>query len=126
MDQNIVPEILHELFASLEALDTQTTAIRQFLKDKGIAPEQELAPYLAQAGNASSVRWLAARVRIDHLLSSAMKPAEQDAKAEPPKPSENTKQEEANAAAKNTGDKAGQKKEGEKKEDQKKEDQKEG
>ncbi len=80
MDPKIVQEILHELFTSLETLDTETSAIREFLKDKGIATDQELAPYLEQAGNASSVRWLAARVRIDHLLSSAMKPAGQDAK----------------------------------------------
>ncbi len=65
MDQNIMQEMLHEMFASLEALDTQTSAIREFLKDKGIASEQDLAPYLKQAGNASGVRWLALRVRID-------------------------------------------------------------
>ena len=93
MGQNIVQEILHELFASLEALDTQTTAIRQFLKDKGIATDQELAPYLKQAGNASGVRWLAVRVRIDHLLSSAIKPAEGDKKAPQPAESENGKEE---------------------------------
>ena len=80
MDPKIVQEILHELFTSLETLDTETSAIREFLKDKGIATDQELAPYLEQAGNASSVRWLAVRVRIDYLLSSAMKPGEQDAK----------------------------------------------
>ena len=74
MDPKIVQEILHELFTSLETLDTETSAIREFLKDKGIATDQELAPYLEQAGNASSVRWLAVRVRIDYLLSSAMKP----------------------------------------------------
>lgn len=106
MDQNVVKEMLHELFTSLEALDTQTSAIRQLLKDKGIATEQELAPYLDQAGNASGVRWLAMRVRIDYLLSSAMKPAEpdaKDAKKDSPQPAENKDGKEANAA-----DKAGE------------------
>ena len=121
MDQNIVQEILHELFASLEALDTQSSAIRQFLIDKGIAPEQELAPYLEQAGNASSVRWLAVRVRIDHLLSSAMKPADPDAKdaeKDSPQSAVNKSGKEANAAADKTGEKEFEK-ESEKKSEEK-------
>jgi hypothetical protein len=96
MDENVVREMFHELFTSLEALETQSSAITQFLKDKGITNQEELAPYLERAGNASNVRWLAARVRMDHLLSSAMKGAEQEAKKEPPKAAENSQ--EANAA----------------------------
>jgi hypothetical protein len=93
MDENVVREMLHELFTSLEALETQNSAITQFLKDKGITNEEELAPYLESAGNASNVRWLAARVRMDHLLSSAMKTPEK----EPPKVTENSL--EANAGS---------------------------
>lgn len=84
MDEEIVQQIVDELFSSLEPLDTQSAALLQFLKAKGIAGEEELAPYLEQAGTASSVRWLAARVRIKSLIASAMrteetKPAEQRA-----------------------------------------------
>lgn len=86
MNEKIVQEILHELFSSLEALDTQSTAILQFLQDKQIASAADLAPYFEQAGNASSVRWRAVRVRIDYLISSAMQAAERDAKKESPKP----------------------------------------
>jgi hypothetical protein len=62
----------------------------QLLKDKGLATEEELAAQFKQAGKASSVRWLAVRVRIDYLLSSAMKKAEQDVQKETPKATENS------------------------------------
>jgi hypothetical protein len=97
MDENVVREMLHELFTSLEALETQSSAITQFLKDKGITNEEELAPYLERAGNASNVRWLAARVRMDHLLSSVMKTPEKDTRKDPPKVTENSQ--EANAGS---------------------------
>ncbi len=80
MNENIVQEILHELFSSFEDLETQSSAILQFLKHKGIANEKELPPFFEQARSASSVRWRAVRARIDYLLSSAMKTTEQDAK----------------------------------------------
>ncbi len=80
MDENVVQEILHELFTSFERLDTQSSAILQFLKDKGIATDEDFAPYLERAGNASGVRWLAARVRIDHLTSGAFKAEEEKSK----------------------------------------------
>ena len=89
VNHEIAQEILQELFSSLETLDTQTTAILQFLKDKGIAADRDLAPYLEQAGNASNIRWLAARIRIDYLLSSATKAPEHDAQKESSSPKEN-------------------------------------
>jgi hypothetical protein len=95
VNENIVQEIFHELYSSLEALETQSTAILQLIKDKGLASEPELALHLEQAGNASSVRWRAAQVRIDHLVSSALKTAERDAKQQPPK-EESPKREQKN------------------------------
>jgi hypothetical protein len=77
--------VAHHITAPLEALETQSTAILQLLKDKGVASGPELALHLEQAGNASSVRWRAAQVRIDHLVSSALKTAEREAKQQPPK-----------------------------------------
>jgi hypothetical protein len=77
MDVNVAEQVLEELLPSLEALETQSAAILQFLKDRGIATDDQLAPYLEQAGNASSVRWRATRLRMTSILSSAMKSAEQ-------------------------------------------------
>ena len=99
MDKTIAQEILHELFSALEALETQTAALLQFVKGKGLATEQDLAPYLEQAGNASNVRWRAARVRIDHLLTSAVKAADRDAKAKIPKSGEKEYSEKSAAVA---------------------------
>jgi hypothetical protein len=102
-NNNIVQEILHDLFSSLEALETQNTAILQFLKDKGIATDEELASHLEQAGNASSVRWRGVRVRADYLFASAIKAAEQAAEKESTKPAEN--KQEAKAATKQSDEK---------------------
>jgi hypothetical protein len=50
MDDKIAQLILDELFSSLENLETQTAAVLQFLREKGGASEEQLAPYLEQAG----------------------------------------------------------------------------
>src|ERR1700675_4551193 len=102
-NNNIVQEILHDLFSSLEALETQNTAILQFLKDKGIATDEELTSHMEQAGNASSVRWRGVRVRADYLFASAIKAAEQAAEKESPNPAEN--KQEAKAATKQSDEK---------------------
>src|ERR1700688_1659563 len=70
-----VKEVLGELFTLLEAQETQSAAILQFLKDQGIATEEKLAPYLEQAGNGSSVKWRAARKRMEYLLTPVQKEA---------------------------------------------------
>src|ERR1700720_4730076 len=68
-----IKEILDELFSLLESLETQNLALTQFLKDQGIATDEKLAPYLDRAGNASSVKWRAARARMQYLLSPVKK-----------------------------------------------------
>jgi hypothetical protein len=68
-------EILGELFALLEAQETQSVAVLQFLRDQGIATDEKLAPYLEQAARASNVKWLAARMRMEHLLTPIQKEA---------------------------------------------------
>src|SRR6476469_1622544 len=68
MNNEAMKEVLNELFSHLERLETQNEAILQFLKEKKRVTDKQLAPYLEQAGNASGVKWRAARVRINHLL----------------------------------------------------------
>jgi hypothetical protein len=77
MDAATAKQIFDELFSSLEDVETKCMGLLEFLRGKGLATDKELAPYLEGAGRASSVRWLAARVRMEYLLSSA-KPSEKN------------------------------------------------
>jgi hypothetical protein len=78
MDVHLAQELLNELGSSLERLETQQSALLQFLKDKGIVTDEQLAPYLSQAGNASNVRWRAAHVRLEHIFSAAEQKEQQE------------------------------------------------
>ena len=75
-----IKEVLVELFSLLESLETQSLALTQFLKDQGIATDEKLAPYLDRAGNTSSVKWRAARARMQYLLSPVAKKTDDQAK----------------------------------------------
>lgn len=70
MSDNSAQQVLDELFPYFEGLETQTAALLQFLRDKGIATEEQLAPYLEHARTSSGVKWRAARVRMKYLFSS--------------------------------------------------------
>ena len=56
MDEALLQEIFEQLFQSLETAETQSAALLQFLKAKGIAKDEDLAPYFEQASKASSVK----------------------------------------------------------------------
>src|ERR1700689_2418520 len=77
MDAATAKQIFADLFSVLEDAGQKCIGLLEFLKGKGIATDEELAPYLEGAGRASSVRLLAARVRMEYLLSSA-KPSEKN------------------------------------------------
>jgi hypothetical protein len=80
MEREAIDPILDELFSSLVPLDTQVAALLQFLKAKNLATDEELAPFLEQAAEAASVRWLAVRVRTAALIGNLMKSGEKQEK----------------------------------------------
>jgi hypothetical protein len=98
MDEKIVQQILDELFPYFEAVETQSAAVLHFLKEKGIASEEELAPYVKRAENASSVRWRAARARINYLLSAAVETPEKVEEKKPEAKAPDGESEKAEAA----------------------------
>jgi hypothetical protein len=85
---NPLKEIFDELFGLLESLEAQSMALTQFLKDQKIGNDKKLAPYLEQAGNASSVKWRAARARMEYLLAPMQKEADDKKKEAEKKESE--------------------------------------
>jgi len=82
MGAHMAQELLNELGSALENLETRQAALLRFLKDQGIVTDEQLAPYLNEAGNASSVRWRAAHVRLEHLFSAAAEKEQPTAKSE--------------------------------------------
>ncbi|MBV9087251.1 MAG: hypothetical protein JO187_07930 [Acidobacteria bacterium] len=106
MDTNLAQELLDELLPSMEALEAQSAAILQFLKDRGVATDEQLAPYFEQAATASNVRWRAARLRMNRVLAlSAERSAERseqlkNQQAKSPAEVERPESERANGGAK--------------------------
>jgi hypothetical protein len=76
IEAEVLQEVFDEVFSALEAVETQNGAILQFLKDRGIASDEDLAPFREKAAKTSSVRGRAARIRANHLLSGAAKAME--------------------------------------------------
>jgi hypothetical protein len=94
---NPVKEVFGELFTLLERLETQSAAFLQFVKDQGMITDEKLAPYLESAGNSTSVKWRAARLRMEYLLSPTENKTEVK---EPEKPEPETTPDEKQSAEK--------------------------
>ena len=81
IQQDSLKEVLSELFTLLEAQETNSVAVLQLLKDEGVASDEKLATYLDQAGRASNVKWRAARMRMEYLLTPVQKQNSDNEKA---------------------------------------------
>ncbi len=66
-------QVFEELLPYLETLDSQIGGLVQLLKDKHIATTEEFAQYARQADQASNVKELGMRVRMEYLFSAAAK-----------------------------------------------------
>ncbi|HEX8816715.1 MAG TPA: hypothetical protein VF753_14550 [Terriglobales bacterium] len=105
--EQLIDEILDDLIQGVEAIESRSKAILDFLKNKGIATDDELKPFLDQAASSSEVEWRAGRLRLHHLFVSAIqaiqKSAEDSAKKliesseQEPKSKENDKSSESRA-----------------------------
>ena len=96
MNSEIANEIMEELSSAVERIETQSAAVLDFIKEKGIAKDEELAPYLERAAAASNVRWRATRVRLAHLFAGIEK-SEREAKEHEQRPEQKKSEEREHA-----------------------------
>jgi len=71
MSDSPAEQVFEEILPYLETLDAQIGGIVQLLKDKGITTNEEFAQYVQRADQASNVRELGLRVRMEYLFSTA-------------------------------------------------------
>jgi hypothetical protein len=102
MNIDVIQELVNELTSSVEDIETQQRALVQFLKDRGDFTDEQFAGYLSHAGKASSVRWRAVRVRLDHLLEGEKAREEKAAEAAKEKNHEKEKPDSAGEKAPET------------------------
>ena len=123
MDANALKKALNELYPHLEWQETQIIALLEFLTAKGIITDKEFAPFVEEAGKRSSVKWLAARLRVEHALSESTeeeeKPAEISTRLPAREPEEQLPQENE---SRQPSEKAGENASGEKEDPEPKED----
>ena len=84
VDEGQLQAILSELFGLFETMETSNLAALRALTEKKIVSEDELKRLLDEAGNASSVKWRAARVRMEYLLTPVEKKKEEAGKRDAP------------------------------------------
>ena len=72
MNGSPAEQVLKELLPYLEAPGTQSVAILQFLKDKGLTTDEQLAPYLERAGKTEPPKLCSDAFRGQRFASSLL------------------------------------------------------
>jgi len=67
---NPTKDALNELLDYLEQVETQSGAMLAFLRDNDILTDENFAPYLEKASNATDVKSRAIRARFDFLFNT--------------------------------------------------------
>lgn len=70
MSDNPAKDALYELLDYLEQVETRTGALLQFLRDNDIVTDENFAPYLKQASNATDIKSRAIHARFDFLFNT--------------------------------------------------------
>jgi len=70
VDEKLIDEILDAVLPPIEAAESQTAAVIQLLRERGILNDDDFARFQEQAENASEIRSRAMRLRLKRILSA--------------------------------------------------------
>jgi hypothetical protein len=76
VDENVIDELLDALLSPLEAAEARSLALLQALMQARVLTEEQLAPFLKQAENASEIKARGLRIRLKRILSDVARDAE--------------------------------------------------
>lgn len=80
MDPKVIDEILDALLTPLETAESRSAALLELLRESGTIADEQLAPFLEQAENASEIKSRALRLRLKRILTSVIPQPEQSKK----------------------------------------------
>ncbi len=80
MDEKVIDELLDAILPMLASAESQSTAALQAVKQSGALTEEQLAPLIEQASNATEIKMRATRLRLKRVLTAAVSDFENDHK----------------------------------------------
>lgn len=70
MDEKLIDEILDAVLPPIEAAESQTNALIQLLRERGILTDDDFHRFQEQAENASEIKSRAMRLRLKRIFES--------------------------------------------------------